>query len=127
MIEKFLPVGSVVKIKGSPGKMMITGFLRIKIGMETKKIYDYSGCFYPIGYTGDKNVFCFNHDDIEEIYHVAPADDNTYKVLEGMNSLTDEELDNMINQAENILKNEYFYGREYINENGRNFTNRNTD
>ena len=50
MEEKFLPIGSVVKLKNGQKRLMITGFLQMEQGEDGKKnIWDYSGCLYPEG------------------------------------------------------------------------------
>ena len=48
MQEKYLPIGSVVLLKGGKKRLMITGYC-----MQTQEkpgvIYDYSGCIFPEG------------------------------------------------------------------------------
>ena len=48
MEEKFLPIGSVVKLKDGQKRLMITGFLPIEQNEKGEKnVWDYSGCLYP--------------------------------------------------------------------------------
>lgn len=68
-LEKFLPIGSVVLLKGGEKKLMITGFLAINLE-EDSKVYDYCGCSYPEGALSADSTFLFNHEDIEEIFYV---------------------------------------------------------
>ena len=67
-IKKFLPVGSIVRVKKMDFDMMITGFC---IGDVRKKdtLYDYSGCMYPIGIMDVNKPFLFFHSDIENVVY----------------------------------------------------------
>ena len=66
MREKYLPIGSVVLLKGGIKKVMITGFCSIAEENQ-EKIYDYCGCVYPEGYLSSDEVCLFDHDQISEI------------------------------------------------------------
>lgn len=74
MREKFLPIGSVVLLKGGTKKAMITGFCSIA-AEDKAKIYDYSGCIYPEGYLNSNQICLFDHDQIEEIFFIGYEDD----------------------------------------------------
>lgn len=71
--EEFLPIGSVVLLKGAPKKMMITGYLSIV--PETREEFDYCGCLWPIGYLDSKTLTLFNKNAIEKVVHVGYSDD----------------------------------------------------
>ena len=45
--EKYLPIGTVVMLKGGTKRVMISGFCAID-GENVKNMYDYSGCVYPV-------------------------------------------------------------------------------
>lgn len=62
MEEKFLPVGTVVKIKQNVKEIMITGYRVIADEIE----YDYCGVLHPYGVTNTKKIV-FDHTDIEKI------------------------------------------------------------
>ena len=64
--EKYLPIGTVVMLKGGKKRVMITGFL---VTSEDNNTYDYCGCMYPEGVISSKETLVFNHDQIETIYH----------------------------------------------------------
>lgn len=66
MEEKFLPIGSVVRLKGATDCIMITGYLAIR-EVEPDVVYSYSGCAYPQGFIGKNYTLMFNHDQIEEV------------------------------------------------------------
>ena len=68
MEEKYLPIGTIVKLKDATAEayLMITGFCVNKEEDETV-IYDYLGCMYPQGMIDQNANFLFNHDNIEKI------------------------------------------------------------
>ena len=76
MEDKFLPIGTVVLLKGGEKEIMITSYCIFSNGTQIKdgkkvtteqKVYEYGGCLYPEGIL-DSNVVCaFNHDQIEKI------------------------------------------------------------
>ena len=68
MNEKFLPIGTVVLLKGANKKLMVTGF-GVK-NPEDNKIYDYSGCTYPEGIIDSRSIFLFNHSQIEKFFYM---------------------------------------------------------
>ncbi|MCI5935136.1 MAG: DUF4176 domain-containing protein [Lachnospiraceae bacterium] len=63
--EKYLPLGTVVRLKTGIKPIMITG--RRQRTIDNPKEYDYIACLYPEGHIApDKNIL-FNHEDIDEI------------------------------------------------------------
>lgn len=72
-LGKFLPIGTVVLLKGAKKRLMITGFC--SYDEEKKdKAYDYTGCLYPEGIVTNKQMALFNHSQIEKVYHVGLKD-----------------------------------------------------
>ena len=67
MEEKFLPVGSVVLLKGGKKRVMVIGFCAMSKENEGK-IFDYSGCLYPEGLIASNQTCLFNHDQIEKVF-----------------------------------------------------------
>ena len=65
--EKFLPIGSVVLLKGGKKKLMITGYC-MKTEEEPDKIYDYNGCLFPEGEINSKITSVFDHKQIEKVF-----------------------------------------------------------
>lgn len=72
--EKYLPIGTVVMLKGGKKRAMITGFCTIS-GEDQTKVFDYSGCLYPEGLLSSNQTLLFNHDQIEKIYHLGLVDE----------------------------------------------------
>ena len=66
MEEKYLPLGSVVMLKGGKKEIMITGYLTIP--KDNRDImYDYSACLYPEGELDSDQVLAFNTADIDKV------------------------------------------------------------
>lgn len=76
--EKYLPVGTVVLLKGGKKRVMVTGFCVVSPEID-KKVFDYCGCIYPEGYLNSTQNCLFNHDQIDKIYHVGLVDDEELK------------------------------------------------
>lgn len=74
--EKFLPIGTVVLLKGGKKELMINSYCIMPSGdaydkngkVDVKgKFFDYGGCFYPEGMVKSDQLFAFNHDQIDRI------------------------------------------------------------
>ena len=86
MREKYLPIGTVVLLKGGTKRAMITGFC--SVAQENKeKIYDYSGCVYPEGYLSSNQVCLFDHDQIEKIFFVGYEDEEEKEFKDRLNKV----------------------------------------
>ena len=72
--KKFLPLGTVVMLKGASKRLMITGFCTMAAEEAEGIMYDYSGCMYPEGVISSDQTALFNHDQIEKIYHMGLVD-----------------------------------------------------
>ena len=80
--EKYLPIGTVVLLKGGNKRVMILSYLIFSNGNDKKKVmYDYGGCTFPEGVMDSKTAVGFNHADIEEIVHMGLEDDKEFKEL----------------------------------------------
>ena len=78
-MEKLLPNGSIVLLRGGNKRLMIYGRKQIitEEGMEEiqargekmpeQSMYDYLGVFYPEGYMDEEHTYVFNHSDIIDI------------------------------------------------------------
>lgn len=72
--EKFLPIGSVVLLKGGTKKAMVTGFCSV-VAEDKTKMYDYTGCVYPEGYLDFNQICLFDHEQIEKVFHYGYVDE----------------------------------------------------
>ena len=78
--EKYLPIGTVVKLIGGKAVLMITGFCIKPQGKitgpkgeieNTKDTYfDYSAVPYPAGIMNTEINVVFNHENIEAVLHM---------------------------------------------------------
>ena len=61
--DEWLPIGSVVKVKGYKRSFMVLG--RAVLNDSDSRYYDYCACLYPDGYMGG-TLYFFNQDDAYE-------------------------------------------------------------
>lgn len=73
MFTGVLPIGSVVLLKNSTKKLMITGFAQVS-AENPNKIYDYVGCVFPEGFLGPDKTFLFDSSQIETIFFIGYQD-----------------------------------------------------
>lgn len=74
MLDRLLPVGSVVLLNNATKRIMVTGYCQCKEG-DTTQVYDYAGCVYPEGFISAETTALFNHDQIKDIFHVGYQDE----------------------------------------------------
>ena len=99
MKERFLPIGTVLLLKGGKKEVMITSYCIFPAKVQKPngeaieggpKLYEYGGCVYPEGIL-DSNMACaFNHDQIEKIYFVGYKDEEEKQFKEKLNKLIEE-------------------------------------
>lgn len=95
--EKYLPLGTVVKLKTGTKKLMVTGFCMYD-DQHGHTLYDYCGCLYPEGMLSNKEAHLFNHEDIEEVVHMGVSDEEEKQFKINLTS--------MIQIIENVNPNE---------------------
>ena len=66
MNKKYLPIGSIVKLKNKDVLIMVTGYYSVEYEKNVM-IYDYSGCLYPEGLMVKNGICSFNHSDIDNV------------------------------------------------------------
>ena len=71
--DKYLPIGTVVLLKGANKRLMIVGFCTAEENNK-EKVWDYNACLYPEGVLKSNQSVMFNHDQIEKIYHLGLID-----------------------------------------------------
>ena len=67
-----LPIGTIVLLKDSTKRLMITGYYLKE--EHDDQIYDYCGCFYPEGLIRTDQVALFNQNQIERVYFLGFSD-----------------------------------------------------
>lgn len=91
MEERFLPIGSVIKLKEGTKRLMITGFLPIEQNEQGEKnVWDYCGCLYPEGLISSKNNYLFNHSQIAEVHFIGLVDEEEKSFKEKLNKAVEE-------------------------------------
>ncbi|MCH4193366.1 MAG: DUF4176 domain-containing protein [Butyrivibrio sp.] len=73
-IKNILPIGTVVKLKESGISAMICGYCPTGNDREGYTS-DYSGFFYPAGYSAEEEILQFDEDMIDEILNMGLQDD----------------------------------------------------
>ena len=92
--EKYLPIGTVVLLKGATKRLMIAGYCAVD--QEKKdEMWDYSGCMYPEGFLSSQQSFLFDHSQIAKIYSLGYKDNEEeefqQKLVNYINSKDSEE------------------------------------
>ena len=86
--ERFLPIGSVVLLKGGTKKIMVTGFCSVDSDDKTK-LYDYTGCIYPEGFLDYNEICLFNNDQIEQIFYKGYESDEEKEFKKDLQEIVD--------------------------------------
>ena len=90
MIDKYLPIGTVVLLKGADKRVMITGFA-CESSNQKGQTFDYSGCLYPEGIINSNQNMLFNHNQIETIYFIGYNDEEERQFKEKLKQVLNEE------------------------------------
>ena len=70
--NKYLPIGSVVLLKGANKRLMIYG--RKQLDPATDIEYDYGACLFPEGNIEADKSFLFNAEEIDRLYFIGYQD-----------------------------------------------------
>ena len=87
--EKYLPIGTVVMLKGGSKRVMIAGFCAMA-EEAGDKIYDYSGCIYPEGFISSMQTCLFDHEQIEKVYFKGYEDEEEMQFKKKLNLLIEQ-------------------------------------
>lgn len=94
-MNKYLPIGTIVALKNSEKKVMITSYLVFskKMAKDTE-IFDYGACGFPEGIVDSNYSLAFNHEQIDKVVHLGYSDDEqkefNEKLTKAYNQLLDE-------------------------------------
>ena len=86
IINGLLPIGSVVLLKNSNKRVMISGVAQVSAENEND-VFDYIGVLYPEGYMGMDKNYLFNADQIEKLYFLGFQDDEGLQFKEKADEL----------------------------------------
>jgi hypothetical protein len=89
MKEKFLPLGSIVKLIGGTKELMITGYCQ-EIKSKPDKVYDYRGCPYPEGVLDSKISVLFDIEQIDKVIYEGLRDAESLDFIDKLEIATEE-------------------------------------
>lgn len=92
MNKRYLPIGSVIKLKNNNKMIMITGYYSVEYENDLE-IYDYSGCAYPEGVMIKSSYCSFNQSDIKEVLFEGYKTKEYTKLTNGLNEIDSEIVD----------------------------------
>ena len=78
MKKEFLPIGSVVLLKGGTKRVMVTGFCSVD-NNEKERMYDYTGCLYPEGIINSNEICLFDNEQIDQVFFKGFIDEEEIK------------------------------------------------
>lgn len=81
--EKFLPIGSVVIVRGSVKKLLIIARALFAEASGKKQYFDYGACTYPEGVLGE-NILYLQHENIVEVVYKGYVDEDEERMLENI-------------------------------------------
>ena len=90
MINKYLPIGTVVLLKNAKKRIMITGFA-CKSPENENKTFDYCGCLYPEGLISSNQNMLFDHNQIETVFFIGYNDEEAKQFEAKLKEITKNE------------------------------------
>ena len=78
----YLPVGSIVLLKGSANKVVVLGYA-VKEDNDNK-IWDYVGGPFPVGIIKSDMNILFDIEQIDKVIHIGYKDEDTISFLEAI-------------------------------------------
>lgn len=87
-----LSIGSIVYLKDGNKKIMVLNRGAILETNTGKRLFDYSGCIYPVGLDAEQ-VFYFNEENIDKIVFKGYSDEEESRYRELYNNWLSENSD----------------------------------
>ena len=113
MNKRYLPIGSVIKLKNNNKLIMITGYYSVEYARDLE-IYDYSGCAYPEGVMIKSSCCSFNQSDIKEVLFEGYKTDEYKTLTNGLNEIDEEIMTG--GEPQEIVLDELDSDKEKVNE-----------
>ncbi len=110
---RYLPIGSVIKLKNNNKSIMITGYYSVEYARDLE-IYDYSGCAYPEGVMIKSSCCSFNQSDIKEVLFEGYKTDEYKTLTNGLNEIDEEIMTG--GEPQEIVLDELDSDKEKVNE-----------
>lgn len=113
MNKRYLPIGSVIKLKNNNKSIMITGYYSVEYAKDLE-IYDYSGCAYPEGVMIKSSYCSFNQSDIKDVLFEGYKTDEYKTLTNGLNEIDEEIMTG--GEPQEIVLDELDSNKEKVNE-----------
>ncbi len=110
---RYLPIGSVVKLKNNNKIVMITGYYSVEYARDLE-IYDYSGCAYPEGVMIKSSCCSFNQSDIKDVLFEGYKTEEYKTLTNGLNEIDEEIMTG--GEPQEIVLDELDSDKEKVNE-----------
>ena len=110
---RYLPIGSVIKLKNNNKSIMITGYYSVEYARDLE-IYDYSGCAYPEGVMIKSSCCSFNQSDIKEVLFEGYKTDEYTTLTNSLNEIDEEIMTG--GEPQEIVFDELDSDKEKVNE-----------
>lgn len=89
MYIDLLPVGTVVELEGSEGKVIIAGYAGV--GSEgAAHVWDYVGFIFPRGYFAADAVLQFDRENIARVVAMGYQDEEQFEFIEKLDAAMDD-------------------------------------
>ena len=113
MNKRYLPIGSVIKLKNNNKSIMITGYYSVEYARDLE-IYDYSGCAYPEGVMIKSSCCSFNQSDIKEVLFEGYKTNEYTTLTNSLNEIDEEIMTG--GEPQEIVFDELDSDKEKVNE-----------
>lgn len=113
MNKRYLPIGSVIKLKNNNKSIMITGYYSVEYARDLE-IYDYSGCAYPEGVMIKSSCCSFNQSDIKEVLFEGYKTNEYTTLTNSLNEIDEEIMTG--GEPQEIVLDELDSDKEKVNE-----------
>ena len=102
IMEEYLPIGTIVILKDSNQKIMITGYFSSE---NNKLFYEYRGVSYPEGILELNKGFLFNHKSIKKVVFLGMIDEEYKEYSKKIMNLSKKYTDIMLKVSTKVLSN----------------------
>lgn len=96
----YIPLGSVVYLKGGTKKLLVVARAINVVNAGKQFFFDYGGVLYPEGITGDQMAY-FNHDDISSVFFRGCDDEENKGMTEVINQFVADHPDLLRGNSQN--------------------------
>lgn len=85
-VKKYLPIGTVVQLKGAYRKAMIDSYL-VRDNNRKEDVFDYGGVLFPEGLSDSYRIFMFDHTQISKVIFMGLEDEEEKKFVEKLDDI----------------------------------------